>query len=153
MGLTETQELIKGVIETGCAGWDPFMTVADIAEAADLSEQAVRNNAGAVVEQVGKIESRQVGQANVYFLKTNRMDELKDDDTVAVGQISNPETDASYYVVRESPDGSEFDLIASWYDHLAEELGGHYPSDTEIGAVARGFATDAVSIRYYQEGR
>lgn len=153
MGLSDTQERIKGVIETGCAGWDPFMTVSDIAEAADLSDQAVRNNAPVVVEEVGKIESRQVGQAEVFFLKANRMDELKDEETVAVGQISESAADATYYAVREAGEGSDFDLLVTWYDHNADELGGHYPSETEMGLVAQSFATKPVAIRYYEEGR
>ncbi|OYR73190.1 hypothetical protein DJ76_10335 [Halorubrum ezzemoulense] len=93
---------------------------------------------------------RQVGQANVYFHKKNRLEDVKSDDWVAVGSLAHFPGRATYYELRNAPDGSDFDLIAYYYDHQINEIDGYTPENQEIGEIASQYGPDPVSIKLWE---
>lgn len=145
MELTETQEQIASAIRILC-GDEPFCTIADIADYTGLAKKTVHNNIHEVMEKRGALGSRKVGQANVYYQKQSRFDDIGDDDTESIIRLfSNSE--AEYAEVRRAPETSDFDYFVRWYDWEGKELNGYHPTNEQVGRVVGAYAEEPVSIR------
>jgi len=151
MEWTETQQEIERAIKTLCTGMKPFVTADEIAETTSYSKQTVLNNADAVVRRSDVILKETVGQANVYFVKRNRMDEVSDSEsTLAVSRLSDTNGQAEYVTLDSTDENSQFDLEAHWYDWDANEIEGYHPNAEEMGRAAEMYGPDPFSIRLWE---
>lgn len=150
MELTLNQQKIRNTIRSVCQE-EPFATAADIADELSLSKQTVLNNIDAVVAHDPDISTRQVGQANLYYVDRNPINDIRTDETEAIVRIFTTSGPATYAELRHANESSEFDYVVHWYDHEPSELESYVPSDTEIGQAASMEATRPVAIKYYDE--
>ncbi|MUW14855.1 hypothetical protein GJ633_09400 [Halorubrum sp. CBA1125] len=148
MGLTKTQDDIERAILAICRPESPLATVEDIAENASVSDQTVRNNADAVVEQNKYIESKTVGQANIYYVKRSLADEIWNSETETLFDLQQSNGDASYAEVRDAEDSS-FDLEVRYYDREAEVIEDYVPTSEELGRIASSYGVSPVAIKFY----
>jgi len=149
MGLTETQTGIAEAISALSVGDEPpFTTIAEIADHLPYSKQAVRNNIDAVVEERDDIGTDTVGQANVYYLRRNRIDDLMTDETAAVAHLRGTDGRAEYVALRETEDADPFDLEAHWFDVDTNPLSGYWPDAEEIGRAAEQYADAPLKVKY-----
>lgn len=146
MGLTPNQEQIESWIRSLCSSEPGFCTIEDIHEQVNLSKQTIHNNIEAVVEARDDIGVKQVGQANVYYLRTNRMDNIWREDTESVTRLFG-RTEAEYAELRRAPDESQFDFEVHWYDYKADELESYSPSPKEVGEVTMAWWSEPVAIK------
>ena len=151
MEWTETQQEIERAIRMQCTGMKPFVTADEIAEATSYSKQTVLNNVDAVIRRSDVIMKETVGQANVYFVKRNRMDELSDsENTIAVGRLTRTNGQAEYVTFESTNEDSRFDLEAHWYDWDVNEINGYHPNVEEIGRAAEMYGAEPYSIRFWE---
>ena len=134
-----------------CTGEKPFTTISEIADTGPFSEQTVLNNIDDVVATRDDIESRTVGQANVYYVKSNRMDEIWREDTQDTATLFDTPGQAAYVEIRNAPDSSEFDFEAHWYDNDVTEIDSYIPTDEEMGRAILSYGSDPVSIKFYDQ--
>jgi hypothetical protein len=149
--LTENQQKIVSAIWDICSV-EPFATAEEIAEMRSLTKQTVLNNIDEVIEARGDIQTRKVGQANVYYEKPNRMDELQDEHTEWVHKLhSNIHSTAAYAKVVQAAEGSDFDYVVEWYSHDLEQLHDYQPSANEMGQAMAGTGAEPVAIKFHDE--
>jgi len=149
MGLTDTQAEIAEAITSLSVGKEPpFTTIADIAEHVPYSKQTVLNNVDAVVKQRDDIGTGRVGQANVYYLRRNLMEDIWRDDTASLSDLRGTHGEAQFVELRES--SGDFDLVAHWYDPFGNEIEAYRPESDEIGRAAEQYAEEAVRVRYFE---
>jgi hypothetical protein len=149
MGLSETQEKIAGQIRMLSTGERPFTTAAEIADHASYSKRTVLNNIDAVIEEHDDIGVETVGQANVYFVRQDRMDDIWQDGTRDILRLFGTHGKAEYVELRDAPKDSDFELIAYWYDAEAVELPGYWPNNAELGEAAGVYASEPITIKYH----
>jgi len=142
---------IDNAIRTICSGERPFATASDIAEETGYSKQTVLNNADGVVYRFDEVRKATVGQANVYYVKYNRLDEFDGENVISAHNLRDTGGDARYVTIEEAPEDSQFDLEAHWYDWQADEIEGYRPTAEEIQRPAAGHATKPVAIKYWDE--
>lgn len=151
MELSDTQKHIQLAIRTLTSGGEPIATISDIAEYTDLSKQTVHNNIDSVLRKVEDIESRTIGQANVYYVKADRMEEIETNRTQDIIRLRNPRTTAEYVELRKTPSGSDFDLEAIWYYADGTEIEDYVPDIEEMGEAVSLYATDPISIKLHHK--
>jgi len=149
MGLTDTQEKIAGQIRTLSTGERPFTTAQEIADNASYSKRTVLNNIDAVVAEYSDIGTEIVGQANVYFIRHDRMDDIWRDRTRDLLRLFGTNGQAEYVELYEAPADSRFRLIAHWYDAEGVELENYWPSNEELGEAAGVYADEPITIKYH----
>ncbi|MFC7135035.1 MULTISPECIES: hypothetical protein [Salinibaculum] len=149
--MPKSMQEIETAIRTICSGERPFATASDIAEVTGYSKQTVLNNADGVVYRFDEIRKATVGQANVYYVKHNRLDEFEGENTISAHDLRDADGDARYVTIEEAPEDSQFDLEAHWYDWQANEMSGYHPSSEEIGRPAAAYATKPDAIKYWDE--
>lgn len=149
--LTENQQAIEGAIRMNCTGEKPFTTVGEIADTVPFSDQTVLNNIDEVVATRDDIDSRTVGQANVYYVKSNLMDEIWREDTQDTVTLFDTPGQAAYVEIRNAPDSSAFDFEAHWYDYQVNELDGYVPTGEEMGRAIVSYGSDPVAIKFYDQ--
>ncbi|NHN41842.1 HTH domain-containing protein [Halorubellus sp. JP-L1] len=146
MSLTESQEGIEMGIRTLCAGEPHFCTVEDIATQLDISKQTVRNNIDDVEEARDDIGVRQVGQADVYYIRTDRMEDVWTEETKSVVRLSR-DSKADYAELRRTADDSQFDYEIHWYDYKTNELESYSPSPEDVGKATEMWWSEPVAIK------
>ena len=151
MALTETQREIKQAIHTLCAHAAPFTTANEIAEYTGISKKTILTHVDTVLSESNEIENRTVGQANVYYVKADRFDEIVNLETEDIIRLHDTSGRAEYVEIRKTTQKSDFDFITHWYDADATEIEEYVPNSNEIGKAAEVYATDATSIKYYDE--
>lgn len=134
-----------------CTGDKPFTSISEIADSVSFSEQTVLNNIDEVVATRDDIVSQTVGQANVYYIKSNRMDEIWREDTEDTATLFHTTGQASYVEIRNAPVSSEFDFETHWYDNNVTVIEGYMPTDEEIGVAMLSYGSDPVSIKFYDQ--
>lgn len=147
MELTDNQERIEIAIRGLCTT-EPIATAAEIADEVSLSKQAVLDNVDEVLEANGDIAEREVGQAKVYYVNANRMDELMGEDVENVVRLRG-DGHATYSALHKLPEDDRFDYEVCWYDYELNELDEYFPSKREMGQAMAAQATRPVRIKYY----
>lgn len=146
MGLSENQEKVEMGIRTLCANEPHFCTVEDIANQLGLAKQTVRNNIDEVVAARDDIGVRQVGQADVYYIRTDRMADIWTDKTESVTRLPR-DSNAEYAEMRRAPDESQFDFEVHWYDYRTNELESYSPSPQDVGEATMAWWSEPVSFK------
>jgi hypothetical protein len=149
METSETQREIEQAIRILCDDTWPFATASDIAESTTLTKKTVLNNIDAVRRRNPEIKARTVGQANVYYVDNNKLDEIVGDETYDAREIAQFDGLAVYVEIRPAPENSVYDLEAHWYDSDANEIEGYYPSVEEMGLAVDLVVPSPDSIRMY----
>lgn len=150
MPLTDTQEQIERALRLICAD-EPIATAQEIADETPFSRVTVHENMDEILEERGDLEMREVGQAKVYYVAKHRMEELAGENVESVHNLVDVNGQASYAVVSEAEEDSDYDYQVRWYNYGLEELETYVPTDEQLGNVLGSYALDPVRIQSYNE--
>lgn len=141
MALTLTQEKIEGAIISICVD-EPVATAQDIADFTGLTKRAVLDNVDDVLEEKGDLKTRKIGQANVFYVKKNRGQDLWTDDIDMVKNLTHIPGSAAYGTLELLPEDCEYNAEIKWYDAELDELEGYEATHEEIGAIIGAYLED-----------
>jgi len=79
-----------------------------------------------------------------------RMEEIWNGRTEDIVRLSG-DGPAEYVELRRTPEGSDFDFVAHWYDARALEIEDYVPEDAELAEAAKLRGDEPVAIKWFDD--